>query len=436
MAFGRSNSLSLNTGATNSLFAQQTNNQAPPAGGSLFGNNTSSNNTSSLFGGGSNTTNQNNNSNTQQNQAPAGGSLFGNTTTNTNTNSIFGSTNNTANTNNMFSRPATTQAASGGSLFAPAASTNNTNNTGSNSMFGSTARQQAPSLLGATQSANLSQSTPFGRLGMGQSTSAPATQVAAAQVTIDNLKGTTRFEDCVDSVRQELENLDKMIQQQEQYAKQIEAFLPKHEEDVNSLLPDINFVKDKADDVEQSLATDAQGVDAQRRNAEKDSKDVQRLQRVVTNLTLPQPYQYPNLSTSGLGSMYASQQRTQQQQQNAQAGDENYDTDLIGNYFLPMAADLQKSMDSYASNLSEIEQHMRVIEASTVQQAQQLAQRRSGMGGAQPSNDEDTVRQLAGTLRGFEESILGVAGVVGDCRDGVTQLALGRLGTHINGSLR
>ena len=130
--------------------------------------------------------------------------------------------------------------------------------------------------------------------------------------------------------------------------------------------------------------------------------------------------------------MYASQQRTQQPQ-TAQSGDETYDTDLINNYFLPMAAELQKNMDAYASNLGEIEQHMRVIEGSTVQRAQELAQRRSGMGGSQRATSEDTVRELASTLRGFEESILGVAGIVGECREGVTQLALGRLGTHLGG---
>ncbi|KAM3424307.1 Nuclear pore complex protein Nup98-Nup96 [Cercospora zeina] len=430
--------------------------QAADTAPSAQQNNNNNNNTNtttasnSLFGG--------NPGSTQQNQPAAGTSLFGNTgsTGNTSTfgaprnssSNLFGNPNNTPNATNMFAKPATTQPQqAGSSLFGAPPTTNNasgsslfgaqpaTNNSGS-SIFGNTARpsqQQAPSLLGATQASNLNHSTSFGRLSMGQGAAAPATQ-AASQVTIDNLKGTTRFEDCADSVKQELEALDKMIQQQEQFAKQIEAFLPKHEENLNSLIPDITFVKDKADDVEQALSADAYAVDAQRKNAEKDLKDGQRLQRIVTNLALPQPYQYPNLSNNGISSVYGSQQRSQQQQ-STNEGDENYDTDLIGNYFMPMAADLQKIMDSYASNLIEIEQHMRVIEGSTVQQAQQLAQRRSGLGGPQP-NGEDTVRELATTLRGFEESILGVAGIVGECREGVTQLALGRLGSQLGGSIR
>jgi nucleoporin p58/p45 len=263
---------------------------------------------------------------------------------------------------------------------------------------------------------------------MGQG-GASNSNTAASQVTTDNLRPTTRFEDCSDSVKQELEAIDKMIQQQEQFCKQIEAFMPKHEEDINSIIPDIDFIKDKADDVEQSLAADAHGVDAQRKNAEKDRKDFERLQRVVTNLALPQSYQYPNLGMSGFNSMYASQQRPQQPN-NAPEGEDGstYDTDLIGNYFLPLAAELQQTMDAYAGNLAEIESHMRVIEHSTVTQAQHLAQRRAGISSGQQTGGEDTVRDLAATLRGFEESILSVAGVVGECRDGVNELVLGRLG--------
>lgn len=252
--------------------------------------------------------------------------------------------------------------------------------------------------------------------------------VGATKIDLDNLRPTTRFEDCVDQVKQEMEAIDKMIQEQEKYAKEIEAFLPKHGEDVNSIAPDVTFITDKAEDVEQALSSDAQGVDAQRKNAERDRKDVERCQRIVTNLSLPQGYQYSGMNST-YGSMYG-QQRPQQPQNstNNREDSNNYDTDLIGNYFVPLAGDLQKTMDAYASNLSEIESHMRVIESSAVHQAQQLAQRKAGVGGQQNGGDA-TVRELADTLRGFEESILGVASVVGECRDGVNELVLGRVGS-------
>lgn len=422
---GSNNTNQQNTN-TSSLFGGANNNTQttqPALGGSLFGG--TSNTTSTTGGGGGLFGSASNTQSTQP--ATGGGGLFGGaSTSNKQTSSLFGGQNQNqgGTSTSLFAKPATTQPAQTSSLFS-------TNPNAGSSLFNNStnqSNQNAPSLLGATQAAK--QPSAFGRLSMGQGAAAASGQ-AASQVTHDNLRPTTRFEDCADAVRQELEQIDKMIQTQEGFCKQIEAIMPKHEEDINTLLPDINFVKDKADDVEQSLASDAQGVDARRQHAEKDRKDLDRLSRIVTNLGLPQSYQYPNLSISGLGGMYNSQQRPRQQQTAPEGEDPaNYDTDLINNYFLPMTAELQRTLDSYANNLAEIEQHMRVVESSTVTQAQQLAQRRAGIsGGLQPNGDE-TVRELASTLRGFEESILGVAGIVGECREGINELVLGRLGRH------
>ncbi|CZT20206.1 uncharacterized protein RCC_06063 [Ramularia collo-cygni] len=402
MAFGRSNSLSLNTGATNSLFASQNNNTTTNNNPSNM--NSSQQPASNPFGSSSNTTGG---------LFGLGGGGMGSMAANSNTNMFAQSANNNNN--------ASTANNNASSLFGGASMQNN-----------SAAQPSAPSLLGATQHNRTSTATatPFGRLSMGQPSASTTNNntVGAAKIDLDGLRPTTRFEDCVDQVRQEMETIDKMIQEQEKYAKEIEAFLPKHADDVASLAPDVLFIADKADDVEQALASDAQGVDAQRKNAEKDRKDLERCTRIVTNLSLPQGYQYSGMNST-YGSMYG-QQRPQQPPNTTNVSNRedstNYDTDLIGNYFVPLAAELQKTMDAYASNLSEIESHMRVIESSAVAQAQQLAQKKAGVGGQQSGGDA-TVRELADTLRGFEDSILGVASVVGECRDGVNELALGRL---------
>lgn len=262
---------------------------------------------------------------------------------------------------------------------------------------------------------------------MGQST-APSSTVGAVKVDTESLRSTTRFDDCIDPIKAQLEDIDKIIKQQEDYCRQIEAICPKHGEDIDSLAPDVEYVRSKVDDVEQALISDAQGVEAQRRNTDKDTKDLERCHRVITNLTLPQPYQYSgSVGVGSLGSMYGAQQRPQQTMTPAGEDPSNYDMDLIGNYFAPMAMELQKTVNDYAKTLTEIESHMRVMESSAINQAQQLAQQKNGMGGGQV-NSEDTVRELADTLRGFEHSILGVASVVGECREGVNELVLGRLG--------
>lgn len=409
----------------------------PQQSGGLFGNlNTQqqnqSSNTGSLFGG---------NNAPQPNQPSGLGGLFGGGAATQqqpqNSGGLFGGANpqpkpsvfagagsglgnsSTLGTgSNMFAKPA--QPASAGNLFASTAN----------------AGQSQPSLLGATQHSRLNQSAPFGRLSMGQN-AAPANTVGAVKIDLENMRPTTRFDDCVDDVKQQLEQIDKWIQDQERNCKLIEAFCPKHGEDVNSIAPDVEYVRSKADDADQALISDAQGVDAQRRNTDKDTKDLERCQRIVTNLNLPQAYQYSGSMSLGgmgaLGSMYGSQQRPQQTATVPDGEDpSNYDMDLIGNYFAPMAGELQKTVDDYAKTLTEIESHMRVMESSAMAQAQQLAQQRSGMGGAgSQQSSEENVRELADTLRGFEQSILGVAGVVGECREGVNELVLGRLGGNL-----
>ena len=239
----------------------------------------------------------------------------------------------------------------------------------------------------------------------------------------------------MEDVKQVFERTETMILEQERFCRQIQAFLTRHEDEVKSVGPDVALVREKADAVEQVLASDAQAVERSRKVVQADGKDFARVQRVVENLKLPAGYQVPN---TGLN-FYSSAQITQTGLARPAEGDmadDAYDTDLIGHYFSPMATDLQSTLNTYASNLAEIESHMRVIESSAVGQAQQLAAKRAGISGGAPANGDDTVRELADTLRGFEEGIMGVAGVVGQCREGVNELVLGRLGETLGGSTR
>lgn len=458
--FGGNNQQQNQPQQSGGLFGGGTTNTTQQQSGGLFGGMSNQQSqpqqTGSLFGGA-------NNQRQQQSQPQQSGGLFSNTNTQQqnqggNTGSLFGGNNAPQQSNQpggaggIFGGGAATQQSNpGGSLFGQGGNTqprsvfagsgsglgnSSTLGTGTNmfarpaqpstagSLFGSLANsnQPQPSLLGAAQHSRLNQSAPFGRLSMGQS-AAPTNTVGAVKIDLDNLKQTTRFDDCVDEIKQQLEEIDRLVQAQENYCRQIEAFCPKHGDDVNSIAPDVDYIRSKADDVEQALISDAQGVEAQRKNADKDTADLERCHRVITNLTLPQAYQY-----TGLGSMYGSQQRPPQNT-SVPAGEDpsKYDMDLIGNYFVPMASELQQTVNNYANTLTEIESHMRVMESSAMIQAQQIAQQKSGMGGGQPNSD-DTVRELADTLRGFEQSILGVAGVVGECREGVNELVLGRLG--------
>ncbi|KAK5112653.1 hypothetical protein LTR62_003969 [Meristemomyces frigidus] len=461
MAMGRSNSLSLNTGAANSIFgqqpSQQQNNPPSQAGslfggpasatqtqqpGGLFGGTSTSNTSGGLFGNNTSTTQQQqsgglfgNNTNPQTSGAglfgntakPAGGSLFGNMNTQQPQQQP----------SNLFQNPQPAQSNNaGGGLFGSTNQAtqpqNNSNLFGNSSLFGQSQQPQQPtlgtsifgmnavhpnqlnaSLLGASQfRASQMPSQLPGRLSMGQGQPPPnqqSAQVGAVKVHANDLRGTTRFTDCIEDVKIPLEKMDNMIAAQEKFCREIQALLTKHEQDVSNIAPSVGVIRDQVKEVEMVLTTDAQIVDSTRTQLKADHKDVTRVQRVAENLLLPAGYHAPNSS-------------------NTLASNEDYDTDLIGNYFIPMTTDLQQKLTQYSSNLSEIENHMRVVEASAVQQAQSLAAKRAGVGGGNGGDNGDTVKDLAETLRGFEASILGVAGAVGECREGVDELILGQMG--------
>lgn len=396
---------------------QQQGAQPGATGGSLFGG--------SLFGG-------NQQQNQQQSTQPStggglfgggGGSLFGGNQQNQSNmsqptgSSLFGGSNN--------------QQTTGGGLFSNVPQQNKSlfgttanNQGGSNSLFGNltqSSNQPPPpsaasqtSLLGASRY-NQSQYQPFvtGRLTMGQGAAPQPTATPATKLDWSNVRTTTRFNDLTDQAREDIEKIEKLILDQEDLCRQIEAFLPNHGNDLQTLGPDVKVVTEKLAEVDESLTVDAQGVHHDKQLAQKDAQDIARCERIVDNLRMPAQYVYQPAANNGRGQ--------------AATWDETYDTDLINNYFLPMTADMNRILATYSGNLGQIENHMGTIEQSTVLQAQQLNAQRSGLGGARNMGNE-SVRELADTLRGFEASILAAAGRVGECREGVNELALGRFG--------
>ncbi|KAK5165168.1 uncharacterized protein LTR77_009266 [Saxophila tyrrhenica] len=375
----------------------------PQQSGGLFGNTTTSQPQQSggLFG---NTTN-----NTQQN---TGGGLFGASTANRTGGGLFGaSTTNNAPNNNTSSL----FGGGGNSLFGGASTQQpqqqqQQQNQPSNTFLGMTATApqfNQPSLLGAPQYRQ-SQTNPFqGRLTLGQSGSNTTTVgggaqsqggQGAVQVNYDNLKSTTRFSDLVPEVQQTLERIDAMIQAQERFARQIEAFVPKHGQDVESLKPDVELVSEKNEAIETALSLDARGVEGEKGTLQKDISDGERLQRVIDNLRQP-----PQFHSRG--------------------GDPGgRDLDLIGNFFNPLAGNMSGAIDTYGATIAEVEAHMHILEQSA------MASGGSGARGGGIGGGFSSVRELAETLGAFEEGILGAAGVVGQCREGVNELVLGGRG--------
>lgn len=422
---------------TSSLFGgAQNQTQTTTGGSSLFGGGQQQNqqqNTSSLFGGGNAATTTNTGGSglfggQQQNQQQNRSSLFGGTGaagTTTGGGLFGGQQTQQQGTSSLFGGQQNQQQGGTSTLFGGQQNQQQP----SSSFMGLSATQPTfnqPSLLGASQY-RASQMQPFaGRLTMGQQQSTSTTGAAAGgatgttgaqgavQINFETMRPTTRFNDCVPELQAELEKMDAMIAAQERFCRDIEAFLPAHGEKVRSLKPDVELVTEKKDAVEHALSMDAQAVESEKAVLANDQRDGERVKRVVDNLRQPSEFRY-----RGFPQAHPSEDSAD--------GAVVKDMDLIGNYFIPLTSSLQSTLDAYTGNLAEIEQHLRVIESSAVAQAQQLSAKRAGLRPDQGQNGEETVRELADTLRGFEQSILGAASNVGVCREGLNELVLRRL---------
>ncbi|KAH0370784.1 hypothetical protein KCU65_g2270, partial [Aureobasidium melanogenum] len=420
MAFGRSNSLSLNTGAANSLFGNNTAATSQPASTGLFGAApaaTSQPQQSGGLFGASTATSQPQQSTSLFGAAPAAAqpakptlSLFGNnsnTTTNTQpqqSGGLFGAAtanNNTSNTGGMFgsTQQNSAQTQSKPSLFgAPNAQP---------SLFGGSTAQPATNNFGSSLLNPLGNSTArpmAGSLTMGQGNTQPTTQ-PGVKIDMSNLRPTTRFSDLHDDLKKQIEQIDAFIRQQESFATQCESMIGRHATDVESIKPDVDLIQNKIETVELALENDGAAIENAKELVQRDAGDLIRVARMAENLQLPQQYHYGRSSRPS-------------------TADDEYDINLVG-YFSKQAEVMQKTLDTYTSHLAEIEAHLRVVEGSTVQQAHQLAAQRAG---GRAGNSADNVRELAETLRGFESGILGAAGLVGSCREGVNELILGKIG--------
>jgi len=243
-----------------------------------------------------------------------------------------------------------------------------------------------------------------GSLTMGQGNTQTNTQ-PGVKIDMSNLRPTTRFSDLHDDLKKQIESIDAFIRQQESFATQCEGMIGRHADDVESIKPDVDLIQNKIETVELALENDGAAIENAKELVQRDAGDLIRVARMAENLQLPQQYHYGRSSRPS-------------------TTDDEYDIDLVG-YFGKQAEVMQQTLDTYTSHLAEIEAHLRVVEGSTVQQAHQLAAQRSG---GRAGNSADNVRELAETLRGFESGILGAAGLVGSCREGVNELILGKIG--------
>ncbi|KAJ4368179.1 Nucleoporin nup49/NSP49 (Nuclear pore protein nup49/NSP49) [Neocucurbitaria cava] len=438
--FGRSNSLSINTGGglfgNNAAQGQQT--TQPQSSGGLFGSTQQQPQqpqSNSLFGG-QNQTSQpqsgglfGNLNNPATTAAPSGG-LFGASTAQSSqpqSGGLFGGalggntqnqTQNTAQSGGLFN----TQPKP--SLFGSSTQQNTTP-----SLFGNTNAQQnqttTPSLFGSTQQAQpQQQNTLFGGMNsqnatLGGSTLGGSQMGAGAQPvqqTLDSMKGTTRFNDLHPELQTLIQQFDEGIQRKIGYCNQIRESLPKSGEDISTIAPDVAYIETFLSTVEVGLDNDSQNIAQLKGLVKKDADDATLSFRAIENQRLPAQFHYRN--SANLTASSAKTPATTSLDED----DPTKPVDLMG-YFNRRTDDVGRTLDVYQRQIREIEAHLRTMEAGTVEKAQQLTGSRNG--------PRDQRRELVEALKAIEGAILDSAKKVGQVRDEVTKQTLGNVGAAL-----
>ncbi|TVY21577.1 Nucleoporin [Lachnellula arida] len=467
MALARSASgpggLSINTNSANSLFGSST---PAPAGG-MFGSTAASKPGGGLFG-----------SSTAGTTAPAAGGLFGSAATGTSqpqTGGLFGSANTTATsqpqTGGLFGSTTTSSQPAAGGLFGSTAAAPQPAQTGG--LFGSTAPTSQPqagglfgsstaqpaqtgglfdglntqnkpattsfsglgtqtqqqtqpqqssmfSSLGQNTNQNQQQAQPSGLFGgglsLGQNNAQNQQSVPGVRIDLGNLRGTTRFNDLHDDLQKEISRMDDIIQGQIKLKNDCEAIMPSHDHQLAQIPNDVDFCNRKLVGVESAALSDVNAISHVREFIKRDAEHAKMSFRAIDNLKLP-----PQYHNTGMWATKAQEHRSQ-------ANGEDEGEDLVG-LFSTTADELAATLTKYQNNITEIEQHLRSVEANSAQQISAFVAKRSGSSGSR----DDPVAELAAALREFEQSILGVAGQVGSAREGVQTLQLGGYSASTNG---
>ncbi|KAF1990863.1 hypothetical protein K402DRAFT_389760 [Aulographum hederae CBS 113979] len=475
--FNRSNSLSINTGASTGggLFGGNNNNAStsqPTQSGGLFGGLGGANATQNTGGGLFGNTGQNNQQSTggglfgsTQNQTGgSGGGLFGASSTQNQNQSgstgggLFGSStaqNQTGNTGGgLFGSSTTQNQSGGGGLFGSAnqqaskpglpsivLSTPNASNSApqSTSLFGASTANPQPStgLFGSTQNQqNNNQSSLFSKsntnssstqfpslsLGQGMNSQQQPQTVPGVRIDMSQIKGTTRFNDLTPELQQQLEEIDAFIQQQTQFAAQIEARLVGHGEQITSLAPDVNVLTQKAELVELNWENDAQTIAELKKLSDAAREEAVMLMGGINILKLPN-----NLAP-----------------QRSAAGDDDKggsSADLIS-YYNKKIDILAQRLKDYRSVQAQVEERLRTVEVHAITENESQILKRAGMGGLQQTAEEadmqegdpSGMRELTESLSGFGAALSRVAQQIAEVRDRNTQMILGKAQELMNAS--
>ncbi|TQS38402.1 hypothetical protein Golomagni_01092, partial [Golovinomyces magnicellulatus] len=374
------------------LFGQPAAATTNTSGGGLFGQPATTTATSgSLFGQPATTT-----------ATTSGGSLFGQpaaATTTTSGKGLFGqpvAATTTTSGGGLFGQPATTTATSG-SLFGQPAST------GNGSVFGQTNQTWISGNIGGQSKPSQSQQADTNASLFGKNSTQQQQTIPGVLIDTSNIRGTTRFNDLKEELQKQLMEIDTIIQAQIQLKNDCDAIMPAHESQLTQIPIDVEFCQRKLVGVDNAADSDIHAISAVQKLIKNDAEAAKLSFAAIDILKLPPQYHLPGVWSP---------------KNNNRGG--SGETEGIVGLFSQTADELSAKLATYQKHISEIEQHLRGVEANSAHQINTLAAKKNG----NTFSEESSFDQLAGVLRDFETGLLNIAGKVGETRKGVTALQL------------
>ena len=249
-----------------------------------------------------------------------------------------------------------------------------------------------------------------GLLGGGLGQSSNQQTIPGVRIDTANIRGTTRFNDLHEDLQKQIINMDEVIQAQIRLKNDCDAIMPSHETQLSGIPHDVDFIRRKLIGVESALEQDAKAIDSAQDLIKIDAEHAKLSFKAIDNLKLPPQYHNPGIWSA----------KSTSSDNRSHSNGEGEAQDLIG-FFSTTADEQAKTLEKYQKLMTEIEQHLRGVEASSAQQINSLiAKRNGGLAG-----QDDPVQELGAILRELEQSILGVAGKVGSAREAMQTLQLG-----------
>ena len=239
--------------------------------------------------------------------------------------------------------------------------------------------------------------------------------VPGVKLSINELRGTTRFNDLHEDLQKAIEYVDNFILNQIKLQEDCLSISPGMKNTSSQMAPDVKYCTKLLETMQDALENDAESIAFARNLVKIDAANAKLSFRAIQNLKQPSQFHQTDLWTTSVSS------NAQGPSFSDHTAEEGTSRNIV-EYFSKQADEMIRTLETYKRNITEVEAYLKGVELNTMQQMQQMMFSRARDGGEQSA--EDQVRELAAVLRDFEAGIMGVAAKVGSAREQVQEVML------------